>query len=156
MKTPNISRHLTLPVAAGTAYTKFVQEINEWWPKDYTWSRNKLVKMTIKPEVNGLCTETGPYNFSCDWGRVIFVTAGASIAFSWQISPTRAPEPDPEKASEVFLHFLPEGAHKVKIDFGHRHFDNHGEDAAAYREAMNSNEGWDFILQCFANYCKAK
>ncbi|MCW3465112.1 hypothetical protein [Chitinophaga nivalis] len=154
MKTPNISRHITLPVDAGAAYTKFIAEIERWWPKNYTWSGNKLVSMTIEPEVNGRCTETGPHNFSCDWGRVIYITNGSSIAISWQISPERIPEPDPEKASEVFIHFQPEGPQKVKIDFGHRHFDNHGEGAAAYREALNSKDGWDFILQCFADYCR--
>ncbi|CAL1518905.1 hypothetical protein [Chitinophaga sp. MM2321] len=156
METANITKHLQVPVAAGTAYTKFVYEINEWWPRAYTWSQDKLINLRIHPEVNGLCTEAGPYDFRCDWGRVIHIKEGASIAFLWQVGPSRVPEPDPDKASEVFLHFIPEGANKAKIDFGHRHFDNHGEGAAEYREALNAPEGWDLILDCYIKYCNEK
>ncbi|NSL85648.1 ATPase [Chitinophaga solisilvae] len=154
METPNITRHLTIPLASGNAYTKFVYEINEWWPKAYTWSGDKLLNIRIHPAVNGLCTETGPHEFRCDWGRVVYLAEGESIAFLWQISPSRVPEPDAAKASEVFLHFINEGNNKTKVDFGHRHFDKHGEGAAQYREQMNSPEGWDFILDSFLQYCR--
>ncbi|MBC9935062.1 ATPase [Chitinophaga qingshengii] len=154
MEISNITRHLQVPLPPDQAYTKFVYEINEWWPKAYTWSGEKLLNIRIHPAVNGLCTETGPYEFRCDWGRVIYITEGESIAFLWQIGPDRIPEPDPDKASEVFLHFFKESDQKTRIDFGHRHFHRHGQKGGLYREMMNSPEGWDAILEHFIQYCK--
>ncbi|HVI48457.1 MAG TPA: hypothetical protein VM802_26545 [Chitinophaga sp.] len=156
MEISNITRHLHISAPVAIAYAKFVYEINEWWPKTYTWSGEKVLNIRIHPAVNGLCTETGPYEFRCDWGRVVHIKEGSSIAFLWQINPKRAPEPDPEKASEVFLHFFADGTHQTKIDFGHRYFDRHGREAGAYREAMDAPEGWDYILDCFTRYCAAQ
>lgn len=145
----SIQRTVTTGIPAMQAYAKFVHELNNWWPRQYTWAQDKLQQITIDGCKGGFCHETGPYGFRCDWGRVISLEAGESIVFTWQISPARIPEPNPDKASEISVRFLPQS-----LEFEHRYFERHGEGAEQYRQMMDSKEGWDYILQCFTGYCK--
>ena len=145
----SIQRTVTTGIPARQAYARFVHELDNWWPRQYTWAQDKLQQISIDGCRGGFCHETGPYGFRCDWGRVVALEAGESIVFTWQISPARVPEPDPDKASEVSIRFLP-----GVLEFEHRHFERHGEGGEKYRDMMDSAEGWDYILGCFTGYCK--
>ena len=65
-----------------------MNELNEWWPKEYTWSQDKLKEIRINGQKDGLCTEIGPYGFRCDWGRVTELTENEKIKLKWQIRAT--------------------------------------------------------------------
>lgn len=151
-----ISKRLTIPVSVEKAFRYFVYDLNAWWPKEYTWSQEGLQSIRIDPRENGLCTEIGPHNFRCDWGRVVLFEPNSKIIFTWQISPTRVPEPNPEKASEVSVSFTAHGQSETIIHFEHSHFDKHGKGFEDYVQAMNSETGWDYILNLYATYCKNK
>ena len=148
-----INKQLKLHLPIDKAFWHFVENINEWWPREYTWSKDKLQQIYIEPEENGKCTEIGPYNFRCDWGRVIDFLPNQLIAFTWQISPKREPVPNPEMASLVTLHFL-EDEDGTEIHFRHSHFENHGEEGENYMNMMNGEYGWDYILKRFKTYCE--
>ncbi len=57
----------------------------------------------------GHCSERGPHGFRCDWGRVVTCEPPGKIAFTWQISPQRVPQPDPAQASLVEVRFDADG-----------------------------------------------
>ena len=145
----SIKRTIPTGISATEAYARFVHELNNWWPRQYTWAQDKLQQISIDGCRGGFCHETGPYGFRCDWGRVLDLNAGDFIVFSWQISPARVPEPDPAKASEISVRFLP-----GEIVFEHRYFERHGEGAEAYRQMMDTDKGWDYMLRCFTDYCQ--
>lgn len=149
-----IQKAITVQASQGNAFEKFVNNINAWWPKEYTWSQDKLVEMRIEPKKNGGCIEIGPHGFRCDWGRITELKHSEKIAFKWQISPRREPVPDPEKASDVQVRFIKVSDTKTKIEFAHFNFANHGEGAENYRKAMDSEYGWEYILNCFKEFCK--
>ena len=65
-----ISREFNLGIAREKAFQKFLNELNAWWSKEYTWSQDKPKEIRIDGQKGGLCTEIGPYGFRCDWGRV--------------------------------------------------------------------------------------
>lgn len=132
------------------AFHGFVDELDAWWPRAYTWSGEVLERIVIDARPDGLCSELGPHGFRCDWGRVLTVEPGVALTFSWQITPTRAPEPNPERASRVRVTFaaLPDGATRVTLE--HDRFERHGEGAAEYRAAMAADSGWRWILQQYA------
>lgn len=148
----SITKTLRLPISKSRAFEHFVTNINKWWPPEYTWSGKKLNEIRIEPEENGLCTEIGPNNFRCDWGSVTIFKKPEMLAFKWQISPQRIPEPDPDKASEVTITFKEEESGSV-MHFEHTHFENHGEGSEGYQQAMNSKQGWDYILSKYAEFC---
>ena len=147
-----ISKEVKVDSLASEAYQKFVYEFNEWWPKEYTWSQDVLHEISIDAHKDGLCSEIGPYGFRCDWGRVTDLEEGTFIEMKWQIGPTREPLPNPDKASDILIEFT-EDDEGTLIVFQHFNIGNHGERAEEYRNLMNSEQGWDYILGCFKNYC---
>lgn len=149
-------KKIEIPLSKRRAFEVFVNDLNGWWPKEYTWSQEKLKQILIEPEKNGLCIEIGPYNFRCDWGRVTEFEKGDRISIKWQISPQRVPVPDPDKSSDVDVVFKEKTESETILELMHSNFENHGEGSEAYREAMNSEQGWDYILSRFVEYCKTK
>ncbi|WP_124981514.1 SRPBCC domain-containing protein [Nonlabens xiamenensis] len=131
----------------------FVGNMMDWWPKEYSWSQHHLQQMFIDPVTNGFCTEIGPHGFRCDWGRVLEVNTPSSIHFTWQISPQREPVPDADQASVVHIRFSSVDEHCL-MDLEHANFENHGKGYENYHKMMDSPEGWQYILDCFKNYCE--
>lgn len=144
--TEAIRRTLTIEVPIDRAFTLFTDGLATWWPPEYTWAQDTLETMSIEPEEGGRCFERGPHGFSCDWGRVLVWAPPHRLVLSWQISPTRAPEPNPAKASEIEIRFESDGPNTTRVEFEHRDFAKHGEGATEYRAAMNAPQGWDYIL----------
>lgn len=141
-----IQRTFTVPVPIVRAFAVFTDELEAWWPSEYTWAKDTLETIGIEPEEGGHCFERGPRGFRCDWGRVVEWHPPRQLIFLWQISPTRAPEPNPDKASTVEIGFEPADSETTRVEFEHRDFARHGEDAAEYRAAMASARGWIYIL----------
>jgi len=148
----SITKTLEIGVTPEVAFEKFVNALNEWWPKEYTWSQERLENIWIDGRKNGLCTEKGPYGFRCEWGRVTELKEHQYISLKWQISAQREPIPDPDKASDIQIHFIKNAA-ATTLKFEHLHFENHGDDAQHYRDILNSADGWYYILDRFKTYC---
>lgn len=138
-----------VPVSVHDAFQQFVERFSEWWPVEYTWSGRVLEFIGIDPHEGGKCYELGPDGFRLDWGRVVAWHAPLHLGFTWQISPTRVPEPDPARASRVDVRFYPE-EDGARIELLHSRFAQHGEGWQQYRDAMGSEHGWPYILERFA------
>ncbi|OJJ19919.1 hypothetical protein BKI52_15690 [marine bacterium AO1-C] len=149
-----VTHTLHVKASSATVFTKFVNELNEWWPKAYTWSQDTLAEIRIDAQKDGLCTEIGPYGFRCDWGRVTEITPYESLGLKWQISPKREPIPDPTKASDIRMSFEQEGE-VTKISLEHYNFELHGEEGDNYCQMMASEYGWPYIFNCFKTYCES-
>ncbi|MDF9796084.1 uncharacterized protein YndB with AHSA1/START domain [Catalinimonas alkaloidigena] len=148
----SIKRVFQLELSPDEVFHKFINELGIWWPREYSWSQEKLQNINIEARKNGLCTETGPHGFRSDWGRVTEIDIPHSIVFKWQISPQRVPEPDPSKASTVSIQIEEGKSGSTNLFFEHRDFENHGEGAEEYMQAMDSEMGWDYILALFLKY----
>jgi|SRR5699024_4478757 len=142
----SIQRKFTVDVPIEKAFSIFTDKLEYWWPSEYTWSGNILESIGIEPKEGGVCFELGPNNFECDWGQVLKWNPPHQFVILWQISPSRVPEPNPKKASKVEVQFEEQGTEKTIVTFEHSNFENHGEGATEYREAMDSPKGWDYIL----------
>jgi uncharacterized protein YndB with AHSA1/START domain len=139
-------RHaVTIELPPEQAFARFVEDLGEWWPSEYTWSGDVLEEIAIEPGLGGACFERGPRGFRCDWGRVLAFDPPRGIEFTWQIGPHREPVPDDNKASEVVVLFAADGG-ATRVNLEHRRFERHGEDGADYRDALASGQGWPFIL----------
>ncbi len=148
-----VSKKIKVGISPEIAFQKFVDELNEWWPKEYTWSQDTLKEIKIDGKKGGLCTEIGPNGFRCDWGTVTEYTEHEKIRLKWQISPKREPIPNPDKASDLKLFFTGNGNSTI-VNFEHANFENHGEGSDDYRKMMDSEYGWDYILNKFKTYCE--
>ncbi|MEL7586160.1 MAG: SRPBCC family protein [Prolixibacteraceae bacterium] len=150
-----ISKVIRVGIGRDKSFSKFLNQLNEWWPKEYTWSQDKLKEIRIEEKKDGLCTEIGPHGFRCDWGRVTELAENQKIIIKWQISPKREPVPNPEKASEVEIIFKENGNSATTVELEHRNFENHGDGWEAYLKIMDSEQGWEYILNRFRKYCES-
>jgi uncharacterized protein YndB with AHSA1/START domain len=140
-----IRRAVTVPVPVERAFAAWT-ELASWWPRQYTWASDALETIGIEPREGGHCFELGPRGFHCDWGTVLVWDPPSRLVLAWQIAPDRAPEPNPAKASEVEVRFVPAGPSTTRVEVEHRGFARHGEDGDAYRQALDSPEGWPMML----------
>jgi uncharacterized protein YndB with AHSA1/START domain len=140
---------ITVPFPPQRAFTLFTEGMTSWWPPEYTWAQATLEQIAIEPHEGGHCFERGPHGFRCDWGRVVTCEPPARIAFTWQITAQRVPQPDASRASLVEVRFTPDGD-GTRVELAHRHFSRHGEGADSYEAAMSSPQGWPYLLERFA------
>jgi uncharacterized protein YndB with AHSA1/START domain len=139
---------LLVPAPIERAFAVFARRLESWWVKEYTWSGPEaLAEIGIEPREGGMAYEIGPHGFRTDWGRVVVWEAPRRLVFTWQIGPDRAPVPDPARASEVEVRFIPDGDH-TRVELEHRNFDRHGVAAEGYREALTA--GWQELLSRYA------
>ena len=146
---PDAHATVHVPGVPERAFAAFTAEFGRWWPPEYTWSQDTLEEIGIDTREGGLCFERGPHGFHCDWGRVLAWEPPSRLVLAWQIGPTRAPEPDPAKASEVEVRFEADGD-GTRVSLSHTGFERHGDGAEGYAAAMDSPQGWDYILGRFA------
>ncbi len=132
------------------AFTLFAERFGSWWPREYTWAQDTLQRIGLEPRAGGRCYEIGPHEFHSDWGRVLIYDRPSRLVLAWQISPRRAPEPNPAQASEVEVRFTPSEGGGTRIVIEHRGFERHGPEGAAYRDALASIQGWPWILEQYA------
>jgi uncharacterized protein YndB with AHSA1/START domain len=144
-----VRQSVTVPVPVGQAFGAFA-DLARWWPREYTWAADTLQDIGIEPSEGGHCFERGPHGFTCHWGRVLVWDPPTRLVLAWQIAPDRAPEPNPAKASEVEVGFLPSGSGSTRVDLEHRAFSRHGDAGDTYRQALASPEGWPLILGRYA------
>lgn len=142
---------ITVNATPDAAFNLFVNHLADWWPPDYTWSRDVLATIAIEPRTSGRCYEVGPHGFALDWGRVLVYDPPQRISFTWQISPQRVPEPNPAKCSRVEVRFVAgDNPITTRVELEHSDFERHGEGAADYEAAMGSPQGWPFMLTRYA------
>jgi uncharacterized protein YndB with AHSA1/START domain len=146
---------ITVAVPPQQAFATFTEGMTAWWPPEYTWAHKTLEHIAIEPREGGHCFERGPHGFRCDWGRVVTCEPPERIAFTWQITPQRVPQPDPAQSSLVEVRFDPDGEAGTRVTLAHRHFSRHGEGAEGYEAAMASPQGWPLLLERFAGACAA-
>jgi uncharacterized protein YndB with AHSA1/START domain len=140
---------VTVALPQSAAFRLFTEGLGRWWPQEYTWGQDACLDLAMEPRLGGACFETGPHGFRCDWGRILQWEPPRLLAFTWQIAPDRTPQPDPMRASEVSVAFVPSGA-RTQVILTHRHFSRHGEGGHAYREEMGSPMGWPLLMARFA------
>lgn len=147
-----IRREVSVPAPPALAFAHFVQEIDAWWPRAYTWAGERLANIVIEAREDGRCYETGPHGFRLDWGRVTHYEPPQRLIFTWQIGFDRVPLPDPAQAGEVEVRFAPSRAGQwTAVVLEHRGFAAYAN-GAAYRAALAGRDGWTHILARYAGY----
>jgi uncharacterized protein YndB with AHSA1/START domain len=136
-----------VPLSPERAFELFTDGFGSWWPREFSWSQDVLEEIAMETAESGLLREIGPHGLRLDWGRVLEWEPPRRLAFSWQISPSRVPEPNPAKASEVEVRFEPDGE-GCRMQLVHRGFERHGDGAAEYAEMMEK-QGWPLALERF-------
>jgi uncharacterized protein YndB with AHSA1/START domain len=143
-----LTQSVNVPVAR--AFEVFVDEFDRWWPRDATWGKDKLDRISIEPKMGGGCTERLKDGTESVWGKVLAFDRPNHIVIAWQISPERKPEESEATASRVDVRFTPGAAGGTTVLLVHRDFFRHQGDWEKYRNEMASKKGWPYLMGCFA------
>lgn len=144
---------VSVNLSPAAALEKFRHDIARWWPREYTYSGTSMEDLFLEGRKGGIFWERGPEGFRCDLARVMRWVPPDKMILRWHISPSHRPEPDPQRASEVEIRFVADGAGGTRIEVEHRGFAKHGQAGAEYCARMGSETGWPFILRRFAEHC---
>jgi uncharacterized protein YndB with AHSA1/START domain len=144
-----VTASVTVQVPRERAFELFTVGMGSWWPREFSWSQEKLEAIGIEPHSDGFAYERGPFGFTIHWGRVTAWDPPGRLVFTWQIAGDRTPQPDPELSSEVEVRFQEEdGATRVALE--HRGWERHGDGAREYRDGFERAGAWPYALERFA------
>jgi uncharacterized protein YndB with AHSA1/START domain len=141
---------VTVDVAPERAFALFTEGMGRWWPREFSWSQDRLEEIGIEAREGGFAYERGPHGFTIHWGRVLTCEVPQRIVFTWQIAPDRTPQPDPDRASEVEVVFTGSADDGTDVALEHRGWERHGEGARGYRESFEAAGAWPQALESFA------
>jgi uncharacterized protein YndB with AHSA1/START domain len=137
------------------AFSVFTDEMASWWPPEHHILEADLAQMVFEPRAGGHIYDRGIDGSECRWARVLAYEPPNRVVFSWDINLQWKLETDPEKASEVEVRFVAEGADRTRVELEHRKLERHGEGWEQMRDAVGSPGGWNSGMQKFADAVRA-
>jgi uncharacterized protein YndB with AHSA1/START domain len=141
---------VTVHAPVERAFSVFTDGIDSWWPREHTIGEAELREMVLETMVGGRAYGVGVDGSESDWGRVLAYEPPSRIVISWDISLAWKHEPDPARASEFEVRFIPDGPDRTRVELEHRHLERHGEGWESMRAAVGSEGGWQRGLDLFA------
>jgi len=132
------------------AFQVFVDEIDRWWPRDYTWARDNLAEIAIEPKMGGRAYERDKAGGEQVWGKVLSFDRPHHIVIAWQISPERVAEDSESTSSRLDVRFSPLDGGRTNVLIVHRDFFRHAGDWEKYRNDMAGKSGWPMLIAAYA------
>jgi uncharacterized protein YndB with AHSA1/START domain len=112
--------------------------------------REGVVAMGFEPRVGGRVFDRTADGTESRWGRVLVYEPPARVVFSWDITDEWQIETDLAKTSEVEVTFVAEGPARTRVVLEHSRLDRHGEGWERYRDSVGARDGWQGLLDAFA------
>jgi uncharacterized protein YndB with AHSA1/START domain len=152
MQTAELTVRKTVTVEASQehAFDVFTAGFDRWWPRSHHIGEAEMAEAIIECREGGRAYERGVDGSECDWGRVLVFERPSRLVVSWHLQGDWRYDPDPEKASEYEVRFIPEGENRTLVEFEHRNFERHGADAQKIADTVGSEGGWSGLLEMFA------
>jgi uncharacterized protein YndB with AHSA1/START domain len=145
-----VHRQVVVPVGIERAFTVFTERFGDFKPPEHNLLRAPLSQTRFEPFVGGYLYDRAIDGSECRWARILAYEPPVRVVFSWDIGPTWQLETDPDKASEVEVTFLAEGAEHTRVDLVHRHLDRHGPGWDTVACGVSGDAGWPLYLGRYA------
>jgi uncharacterized protein YndB with AHSA1/START domain len=142
---------IVVDAPADRAFSVFTDDIGTWWDPTHHILEGDLAEMVFEPRAGGHVYDRGVDGSECRWARVLAYEPPERFVISWDIDPQWKLEPDPDKASEVEVRFIPEGPDRTRVELEHRNLERHGDGWERVRDAVGSPGGWPAGLERLAN-----
>ncbi|GAB3447532.1 SRPBCC family protein [Phycicoccus ginsengisoli] len=140
---------VTVDVPVQTAFRLFTEQFDQVKPREYNLLASPIEETVLEPRVGGHIYDRAADGTTCRWARILAFDPPERLVFTWDISPRWQLETDPERASEVEVRFLADGADRTRVELEHRHLDRHGEGWEGYAAGMASPSAWPLFLSRF-------
>jgi uncharacterized protein YndB with AHSA1/START domain len=136
---PDLSRTITVPVAAGEAFGIFTGHPGGWLPAAHTFvPEPQLIAMELG--VGGRFYERAADGTEVTRGTITDWDPPRRLAVTWRIGPGWRPVPDDERASVIVVDFVPVGPTTTRVVTTYTQLHRHGEFASVIRAAIESQD----------------
>ncbi len=143
-----VFKSVTVAVAPARAFEAFTQQMGSWWKPSHSIGENPFVDIRIEPHEGGRWFEIDADGNECPWGRVMVWEPPTRAVLAWQINGEW--EYDPAFETELELRFVAVGESATRVELEHRNLDRFGELAADMRAQFDHEDGWNGLLELFA------
>lgn len=131
------------------AWRVFTEKMGSWWPLAYyKIGKANAVDAIIEPHVGGRWYERGDDGSSCQWGSVLEWEPPSRLLLSWDINADW--QYDPALKTEIEVRFIPEDAHRTRVELEHRHLERYGKRRDEMRRIYDTEGDWGRLLEQFA------
>lgn len=145
-----VTRSIVVAVTPRRAFEFFLAQ-ERWWPiATHHIAQTPAETAVLEPYVGGRWYERGRDGSETDWGTVLAFEPPRRILLSWLMSDEWTHEPDPGRASEIEVTFLPEGRHRTRVVYEHRHLERYGEHSERMRAGLERPNAAEATLRAFA------
>jgi uncharacterized protein YndB with AHSA1/START domain len=145
-----VVKAISVNTSVERAFDVFTRGFDSWWPREHHIGKSPMQRAVIEGKAGGRCYSEQVDGTDCPWGSVLVWEPPARVVIAWQITPQWQYEPDLAKASEVEITFTPETGGTTRVRLEHRHFERHGDGAAAMKAGVDSPSGWGGLLVLYA------
>jgi uncharacterized protein YndB with AHSA1/START domain len=145
----SVQKSVVVAAPAALAFEVFTSRIESWWPMaSHHIGEAACAAVVIEPRVGGRWYERGTDGSECPWGEVLVWEPARRVVLRWQLSAQW--KFDPALFTEVEVRFTPLDARTTRVDLEHRGLEAYGADAPAMRDTFGSPNGWNGMLDHFA------
>jgi uncharacterized protein YndB with AHSA1/START domain len=146
-----VTKTITVEAPQARAFEVFTEGMSTWWTRESHHIGEQVPEaVVIEPRPGGRWFERAPNGAECDWGRVLEWEPPGRVLFAWHLDPEFEYDPDPSKATEVEVVFVPEGPTTTRVELVHRGLEVHGDAGEAMGRAVGGPNGWSNLLAEFA------
>ena len=145
-----VRKSVTVKANAERAFRVFTGDFDRWWPRTHHIGKSPMTKGIVEGKIGGRCYNLQEDGTECDWGQVLVWQPPHRLVLAWQITHEWGYQPDLAQSSEVEIRFTPTADGGTRVDLEHRHLERHGAGGATVRTAVDSDGGWDSLLNLYA------
>jgi len=144
-----VRKTVTVAVPIALAFEVFTARIESWWPMpSHHIGDADCAAVVIEPRVGGRWDERGTNGVECVWGQVLVWEPARRVVLVWQLDAQF--KFDPTLHTEVDVRFTAIDDRTTQVDLEHRGLEAYGAAELAMREAFGSPNGWNGMLDHFA------
>ncbi|MCW5658509.1 MAG: SRPBCC family protein [Burkholderiaceae bacterium] len=146
---PVVRKSVLVAAPLAVAFEVFTAQIDTWWPMaSHHIGEADCAAVLIEPRPGGRWYERGVDGVECVWGQVLVWEAPRRVVLLWQLNAQF--RFDPAIHTEVDVRFIAVDAGTTRVELEHRGLEAYGADAMAMHETFSSPNGWNGMLEHFA------
>jgi hypothetical protein len=146
---PIVRKSVIVAAPLAVAFEVFTAQIESWWPMaSHHIGQADCAAVVIEPRAGGRWYERGVDGVECVWGQVLVWDAPRRVVLAWQLSAQFQFEPSIH--TEVDVRFVVINENATRVELEHRGLEAYGADAIAMQETFNSPNGWNGMLDHYA------
>ena len=146
---PIVRKSVIVAAPLAVAFEVFTAHIESWWPMaSHHIGEAECAAVVIEPRAGGRWFERGVNGVECAWGQVLVWEAPHRVVLVWQLSAQF--RFDPSIHTEVDVRFAAIDDRTTRVELEHRGLEAYGADAMAMHDAFSSPNGWNGMLDHFA------